>query len=238
MKRLVLITLTATLFAAFHQALSVKALQAQGAVPADVQKAIQRLKSPLAVERVGACIELGEIGSRAAAAVPFLIELFGDLEDVTMKVSFGESPSVVLESMTYPREQALLALIKIGEPAVGPLVAAISTARTGRATRGAVRSAIIRALGQIGEPAVGELLRLLGTVPRERREDVINALGETRDARAVEPLIEPLLNDSERKLLFFRVHANALRLITGQEFSSTADWVKWWELNKTRFRRP
>lgn len=287
MKRLVLITLTATLFPAFHQALSVKVLQAQGAVPADVQKAIERLKSPLAVERVAVAIQLGQMGSRAAAAVPFLIELFEDTELVTMKVSIGESPSVVLESRTSTRNQAVVALGKIGEPAVEPLVAAIEDPDH--------RVSAFNALGKIGEPAVDELSRLLGTGEHTRlvvvalgatgnvgavaplisaltdmddevRERAVKALGGIGDTGAVEALISTLQNDQNQQVQWeaaealgavgdpraiepliaamgegvLRTH-RALERLTGVEHLGSDDhegWVKWWELNKARFRRP
>jgi hypothetical protein len=65
------------------------------------------------------------------------------------------------------------------------------------------------------------------------REAAVYALGELKDPRAVEPLIEALKDENpdvrERA-------ANALQKITGQNFGENPEeWQKWWEKNKGRF---
>ncbi|MDP8230456.1 MAG: HEAT repeat domain-containing protein, partial [Candidatus Gorgyraea atricola] len=83
------------------------------------------------------------------------------------------------------------ALVKIGEPAVNPLIELL------RSPRHAIRKATATALGQIGnERAVNPLIELLRSPRHAIRKATATALGQIGDERAVDPLIE-LLKDTD-----------------------------------------
>lgn len=94
----------------------------KGVAP-EVAQRVKRLYSPLPGERIAAIIELGDLGEKAAPAVPFLLALWDDAVPVTMKTTM--SGGVTLESTEYPRWQAVKAFGRIGKPAVAPLIAAL-----------------------------------------------------------------------------------------------------------------
>ncbi|MER3501614.1 MAG: PBS lyase [Candidatus Fervidibacterota bacterium] len=84
------------------------------------------------------------------------------------------------------RKIAIEALVKIGEPAVEPLIEAL------RDRDWEVRWAAAYALGKIGKPAVEPLIEALRDRDGKVRRAAADALGAIGDARAVEPLIEAL----------------------------------------------
>jgi HEAT repeat protein len=89
----------------------------------------------------------------------------------------------LLNGDTYGSLQAAGALGRIGAPAVGPLVQALTdTAMTAR-----WRVAI--ALASVGAPAAEALIEVVETQKDSVRNPAIWALGRIGDPRAVEPLI-------------------------------------------------
>ncbi|MCK4643470.1 hypothetical protein KAU32_07515 [bacterium] len=98
-------------------------------IPLNVRKEIERLYSSLAVKRGEAALCLGEMGERAAPAVPFLIEILDDNRELEWcKLSIpGGLYDVKGEyvSSTSASAEAEKALIKIVKPAVKPLIAAL-----------------------------------------------------------------------------------------------------------------
>lgn len=82
------------------------------------------------------------------------------------------------------RRGAAYALVKIGDPAVEPLIRTLEDKQ--------VRQAVVDVLVEIGDPAVGALISALGYKNWEVREGVINVLGKVGKERAVKPLINAL----------------------------------------------
>jgi HEAT repeat protein len=76
--------------------------------------------------------------------------------------------------------------VEIGEPAVGPLVAALNSGWY-------VRDVVAEALVKIGAPAVEPLVAALKYSNEGTRQAVAKALGRIGDARAVEPLVAVLI---------------------------------------------
>jgi HEAT repeat protein len=92
------------------------------------------------------------------------------------------------------RGEATEALAQMGEPAVGPLIAAL------RHENDRTRTQAARALGSIGDARAVEPLM---TVLREDKTPIVRAnaayaLGDLGDARAVEPLLGALEDESVR----------------------------------------
>jgi len=90
------------------------------------------------------------------------------------------------------RNAAEEALLKIGEPAVEPLIRVLEHERWG------VRRAAAYVLGYIGDGrAVEPLIKALKDEDEDVRYSAACALGEIGDRRAVEPLIEALSDEDE-----------------------------------------
>ncbi len=85
-------------------------------VPAEVQELIDKLNSENPEERAGAAYELGQMGEKAAPAVPFLIEML----EGNARFDFAGAGRI-----TTPGVEAACALVKIGKPAVEPLIEAL-----------------------------------------------------------------------------------------------------------------
>jgi HEAT repeat protein len=180
-------------------------------IPVGVRQNIQELYSLWPQSRARAMEWLGALGEAAVDAIPFLIEMLGDENQVK------KAP----ESRTlYLGDLAEDALVKIGEPAIEPLIKALKNddwhIRAGAAVAlGKTRNAraveplmdalkdkdrkiegwAAKGLGLMGEPAVEPLIKVIN-------EDgygfqlVARALGEIGDPRAIEPLIASLSKDS------------------------------------------
>jgi HEAT repeat protein len=82
------------------------------------------------------------------------------------------------------RQDAVEALVTIGEPAVIPLLHALDT-------RSVNRFDVVRALGRIGDPrAVEPLIDVLDTTNHFLTQEAAIGLGNIGDARAISPLID------------------------------------------------
>jgi HEAT repeat protein len=90
----------------------------------------------------------------------------------------------------YRKLEAASALGEIGEPAVAPLIDAITSEKPLLRWRAAI------ALGKVGMPAVDPLIGALETGVNAARVPVTWALAEIGDARAVPPLVKVLREDS------------------------------------------
>ena len=133
--------------------------------------------------------------------------------------AFGDSSATV-------REETLQKLIDKGEKAVDPLINALKNddqnIREYSATAlgeigdvraveplinllnddyDSVKTASIKALETIGEPSVDNLIEALGNEDESIRSGSIIALGQIGDARAVEPLVNLLNDDSVQTVL-------------------------------------
>jgi HEAT repeat protein len=172
-----------------------------------VESLIATLQYPDEDVRWKAAIALGGIGN--TDAIEPLIHLLSDDD-------------------RFVRSRAAHALSMIGEPAVFPLINALRKGETGvrwgaahalgiiknplavdslipalADTEVMVRAEAAAALAAIGTPALRPLLAFLKSAQGETRMEVMTALGELRNADAIEPLFQLLENadDDERKAI-------------------------------------
>jgi len=140
-------------------------------IPADIRKQIMGLYSSDPTERVYAAVRLGQMGARAVPAIPFLIGMFVD------------GTPVAGRPLNFPGKEATKALVKIGKPAVQPLIAALKDENL------YVRLNAAKALGNITDPrAVEPLIAALKDENRWVRKNVAEAL-----VKIGEPAIKPLI---------------------------------------------
>jgi len=153
-----------------------------------------KLQSPDAEERREAAVDLGRAGS---AAAPLLLRAMGDVDwrvrktAVEALVAIGGDPVIADLVQTLSshdnagaRNSAIEALIHIGVPVVGALLAAITTPDAD------VRKFIVDILGDIGDPrAVPALIAALDDSDENIRVASAEALGKIKDRRAVDALL-------------------------------------------------
>ncbi len=159
--------------------------------PADVRAGIERLYSAHQGERAEAATRLGEKGSRAEAAVPYLIEMLGEADNVVpderLEAERTFSPLDKLSRIGYKVADALG---KIGPAAVDPLIDALEHGTP------AVRSRAAYALGKIPGPRPSEaLVRVLKDPEWGVRDNALSALADRRDPRSFEALLAGLGDD-------------------------------------------
>jgi HEAT repeat protein len=172
-----------------------------------VEPLIATLKHPDEDVRWKAAIALGEIGN--PNAIEPLIHLLSD-DDRFVRSRAAHALSMIGEQAVFPLIHALkkgdagvrwgaaLALGKIKKPlAVEPLIFALAD------NEAMVRAEAASALASIGTPALGPLLGFLKGAQGETRIEVMTALGELKNAEAIEPLVQLLENadDNERKAI-------------------------------------
>jgi HEAT repeat protein len=115
-------------------------------LPPQLKQQIERLYSQDPVNRGDAAMRLGQMGSRAARAIPFLIGILGDTQLILIR------NETTIEGSTSPAQQAVIALSMIGEPAVNPLISALKDKDS------YVREYAAEALGLIKNPRAIEPL--------------------------------------------------------------------------------
>lgn len=223
-------------------------------IAADVVKQIKKLQSNDPYTRVRAAYALGDMGYRAAPAVPFLIKALGDTE-------VGKSLTEKLFGFLFlggggrgVSTAAMNNLVRIGAPAVDPLIGAL------RHPNSRIRYHAASALGSLAlkgikaHHAVPSLIEALHDENSQVRNFAARSLGDINDQRAVEPLIQalqdedmgvrgdaasalgklkskrairPLLAMLKERKQNYQFAADALREITGQSFGD--DVRKWQE---------
>lgn len=169
--------------------------------PSDIDPSLQaiigNLSSPDPSERVKAVRALRTIAQQAVPAIPYLIDMLGDTESVTSYT--GSVPALP----TSAAKEALTLLVRIGKPAVEPLISAL------RDMNSEVRKNAAEALGQMGDArAIEPLIKILrDDNDTNARKIAIEALGNIHDARAVEPLLGSL---SDRRTVIQNASFDAL----------------------------
>ncbi|MDD5195212.1 MAG: HEAT repeat domain-containing protein [Candidatus Omnitrophica bacterium] len=178
----------------------------------EIKREIEKLYSTNPQERADAVDEFGKMGGKAAAAVPYLVDLLSDTGRIK---PYG-----------FVGTKAVEALVKIGSASVEPLIEALNVSKervvrtnatlalgqlednraiepliaTFKKEDNLFRIYTAEALGQIGKPAISYLEPILQDPDVRMREDAIMALGHIamykRDLRAAEFLVFSL-NDRE-----------------------------------------
>ena len=147
-------------------------------VPIEVGVEIKRLYSWNPLKRRNAVVQLGQMNARAIPAIPFLISVLDD------RIWLGWL------GLTRTNEEAAKALVKIGKPAVEPLISSLK----GKNWRIRVRAAL--ALGEIKDSRAAEpLLAILKDEDHVIRASAVMALAKINDPSAMEPMITALKDE-------------------------------------------
>ncbi len=148
------------------------------ASPPEVQQEIERLRTTSPDERGEACLRLGFMGPKAAAAIPFLAALLGDTnchrEWIDPQGPYADHPVGIL---------AAEALARIGTPAAGTLMRAL------RSPSVDVRLHAVSGLWRMREPPIDALFAVLKESDPAARASAALALAEVcREGRVPVPL--------------------------------------------------
>jgi HEAT repeat protein len=210
MKRQVLITTTLgiSLFAALcivqagssraMESLDSKAAQETNVAPADLAVKIHALSSPNPIERASAACQIGEMGRRAAQAIPNLIQILADDTPINADINCGERSTWrgkhSIDEPTTLGRIAAHALASIGEQSVEPLISVMKSSNP------IVRMNAVWSLGIINDPRTVEPL-ISGSRDSDARvrENAVWGMGLKHDKIVVEPLIAAL-GDGEWKV--------------------------------------
>jgi len=173
-----------------------------------VNELLLRLKSPSPEMRVYAARKLAEIKEAAAPAIPLLIAMIPDIDQVEIKQQ--PEAGVVIVEKTTPRAEAFRTLVAIGRQAIQPLAAAASKS-DGQLKGLAVAQGIdtdgvgwqkmlVEALGEIGPAAVDTLLMIMND--REGYHEYVRmqaaeALAKVKTPASLAPLIKALDDPSD-----------------------------------------
>lgn len=156
-------------------------------IPSLVRIQIEQLYSSNSAERAVGAFHLGNMGDGAIPAIPFLISILNDYTAVFLEYK-GE---IEISSV---RGEASKALVKIGKPALKPLINALKDNDED------IRKMAAITLGKIKDKqAVKPLIDTLKNDNWEVRSSAAWALGEIRDSFSVESLISALKDKDIRK---------------------------------------
>lgn len=177
----------------------------------EIQNIITRLRSHDPVTRAYAAIDAYRMGEKAFPAIPHLIH---SLDDHTILYWIPTDMTVIDPAeinQTSPSREAIKTLIKIGEPAILPVIESLMGRDFWDATikKDMVFPAETEILVRIGEPAVLPLLDALENTPvtLKQRKLLLVTLGHIPDPRVVN-LMLPLLGDTDS--IFRTIGANSL----------------------------
>jgi len=223
-------------------------------IPADVAEQIKNLKSKKPYKRIKAADSLGDMGYRAAPAVPFLIKTLGDTKKGK---SLGGKVLGVLFLGGSGRGVSTAArnsLVRIGTPSIDPLIGALKDQNSRIRYNAALALGILARGGNKALNAVPPLIEALHDEDSKVRRFAARSLGDIRDQQAVEPLIHalgdedmgvrgdaadalgklkdqravwPLLEMLKERKPNYQFASEALQKITGKKFGD--DLLKWQE---------
>jgi HEAT repeat protein len=156
-------------------------------IPVTVRRQIEGLYSPDPAARCRAADALAKLGSRATAAVPFLVALLHDAASVQV----ASTPENEYRSATDPGAQAAGAIARIGKPAVPQLLLAL------KERDAATRARALWALGQLRDlRGLRPTIAALKDASPQVRQQAAQVLGRFGDLRAV-PALLVAAGDSE-----------------------------------------
>jgi HEAT repeat protein len=165
--------------------------------PPDVKELIEKTFSNDHHVRAEAAEKLGEMGPRAASAVPALIELLSDHDG--QRMVHVEQPRGVGYKTTFVCNVACSALAKIGEPAVEPCLAALKERLSVKG-----RCDVIRVLGELNDPrATGVLVELIKDPNPEIRQSAMLSLNDCSSDASVIPALTVGLKDVDNNVRCF-----------------------------------
>ncbi len=157
--------------------------------PAEVRAAIEELYAADQGKRAEGAIRLAALGSRAGAAVPFLIAMLGEDDNVTPDRLVDEW-FVPLDKLARIGYRVAEALGSMGPAAADPLVDALEHGAP------AVRARAAYALGKIpGSRFSDALFGHLKDPAWNVREDALAALADRRDPRSFDALVAALRDE-------------------------------------------
>jgi HEAT repeat protein len=152
---------------------------------AELQRATERLRSRLPDNRMKAVVALGAMGSQAAPALSQLIPLLGDTAVFAPATDEGRALRATLGGRVSLSDQTAQSLVKIGTPAVEPLVAAL------RSPNWVVRAQAVYALGEIrGTSYIAALTSLFSDTSLVVCDAAVDAVTRYRDPSLVYPLLK------------------------------------------------
>lgn len=150
----------------------------------DVKIQIEKLYSEDPIERSWGAYYLGQMGEKAAPAIPFLITMLDD-DAAQLQWYTKKGPTWY----TSPASESSKALVKIGKPAVGPLISVLNNEDEN------IRKRAAKALGCIeDEQAIKPLINLIDDKSNDIQEAAVWALGEIKAKDVIQPLKGVLLN--------------------------------------------
>lgn len=171
-------------------------------ISVDVKAQIEKLYSSDPIQRAFACYELGEMGERASPTIPFLIETLDDVAPL----EWAQSPYPNgIDRYASPDKLASEALVKIGKPAIEPLITVLKDCVSKNLAKGFME-----------EDNSDDGVIVLEMKEEERVVcNVIDVLAKIGDNRIIEPLDALLLNGKSQFIR--RTAASALGKIKSSE---------------------
>lgn len=163
----------------------------------DIKNQIERLNSSNPIERGDAAFKIGTMGECAKEAIPFLVQLLGDVSAET-EVKFEENDRRITEDVRrykFPGEVAAESLAKIGDETTNFIVSASNDGKLPNTPFASDHAA--HALSCIGIKAVEPLIAALKSKNDKTRVLATKALGQIEDDRMVEHFIEIVTNKRE-----------------------------------------
>ncbi|MDK1030666.1 MAG: hypothetical protein QGD94_01515, partial [Planctomycetia bacterium] len=169
-------------------------------LPPEIKKHVEKFFSSDPAVQLAAVRALGEMGEKAAPAIPFLIELYRIHVHDTDKTTplFTDS-----KMSSTPAYAATDVLTKMGKPAIEHLIAACGNDNLH------IRSFSAQALLMIGEPAVDALIKALkgpGTISDDEFAGLVKQLADEnfdkrqRATKAIYKLGVPMIGHVKRAL--------------------------------------
>jgi hypothetical protein len=208
-------------------------------IPASVTTELEKLLSEALALRLEGAYNLGNMGEKAAPAIPFLISTFEDYDgmtevdesllkyfekDATFMVFGGKANTINPVQMVVT-----VALAKIGKPAIEPLRSALSKADPTNLPF----AYIVDSLTRMQDSATTKILiGMLSDPNRHKRFRIAEALRQSKDSAAIDALITALKDqDSGVK----SAAALSLKRITGQNLGEdAANWEEWRAKNRPK----